>query len=571
MSKFYAIRYAAFLFLAVAIAPAGVFAQSAFDDPGARSGTGAAGDLKPVSDKVEAGSVALGSSSQVVMLLRNDDNKPLKTGAINLYPSSNITAAIGENQCAAAAIQPGEICAISIQVKGLQPGTFRIEMLIRHEGRTKLLTASINGMIESSGNAATDLISDIESIPSEIDFGSLDESTSQVKAIVLRNKTAKPIDIEAIEVEAGTQSGFSINSNCKTLQTGAACVASVKWEPQQKGPSSGTVIVRHSGSTEITTVDLKGQYDPTAAVVAELFPEAVPGKGLLISSQEQVDFGSGVAQSSSITVSLVNVGDVPLTLTDIRMANAENGVRAEKVGCQAGQVLAPLEACPLTMTWEPVREGSIVDDIQISHTGARGILVMPIRGAATRAINKDAKAITIGSNNGPEAIIKNIQPLSMADIEDDGEDSVSGAEDSSNEGGPTGGKKVAKRPASGGLVDGPLTAQDYMPQVDVRGVLDGYVITSYSAKRAIVAGPGGSRVVFDGEQTVIGGILWEITMRPSAIEFKNGNQKVLLLFDKSLSSFNVLDAQSNSGNASLNNSSSSTTTTPTTSSSATTQ
>lgn len=558
-----ALRYATLVFFAAAAVSPAAFAQSAFEDPGVRSASGTTGDLKPVTEKVEAGAVALGASSQVVVLFRNDDGKPLKTGAINLYPSSNITAAIGENQCAAEAIQPGEVCAISIQVKGLQQGKYRIEMLMRHEGRTKLITTTINGDVETSGDGETDLVSDIETIPSELDFGSLDESRSQVKAVILRNKTSKSITIDEIKIDAGYESGYSVESNCKELATGAACVASVLWAPQQKGPSTGTMIVHHNGSTGLSTISLSGEYDPEESEAAQVFPEAVPGKGLLVSSQEEIDFGSGVAQSSSITVSLVNVGDVPLTLTDIRMANAENGVRAEKSGCGAGSVLAPLEACPLTMTWEPVREGSIVDDIQVSHTGARGILVMPIRGAATRAINKDAKAITIGGDYGADAIIRKIQPLSMDEILEDEEDDAAAADGEAK----TPSSKSSSKKSAGTVVE---TVERAEPQIDVRGVLDGYVITSYSAKRAIVAGPGGSRVVFDGEQAVIGGILWEISMRPSAIEFRNGTQKVLLLFDKSLSSVNVLSTQSSDG-AAAQVTSSPTTGSTTSSSAATTQ
>jgi hypothetical protein len=492
------------------------------------------------------------------VLFRNDDGKPLKTGAINLYPSSNITAAIGENQCAASAIQPGEICAISIQVKGLQAGKYRIEMLMRHEGRAKLLTTTINGTVEKSAEGETDIVSDIEMVPAEIDFGSLNESRSQVKAVILRNKTSKPIEIKEIKIDAGYESGYTVESNCGQLAVGSACVATVMWAPQQKGPSTGTMIVHHNGSTGLSAVELKGEYSPEISEMAEVFPEAVPGKGLLVSSQEEIDFGTGVAQSSSITTSLVNVGDVPLTLTDIRMANAENGVRAEKTGCRSGSVLAPLEACPLTMTWEPVREGSIVDDLQVSHTGARGILVLPLRGTATRAINKDAKAITLGGDVGADAIIKKIQPLSMDDILEEGEEVVEGTDKTETK---KGGKKTSAQKNEESETD----PADGMPtQIDVRGVLDGYVITSYSTKRAIVAGPGGSRVVFDGEQAVIGGILWEITMRPSAIEFRNGNQKVLLLFDRSLSSVNVLSTQSSSGNSSAMTSSGATGTTTTT-------
>lgn len=554
MSKIQSLRYAALIVLAAAIFPAAAQAQSAFDDPGARTSSGASGDLKPVSEKVEAGGVVVGSSAQVVVLFRNDDGKPLKTGAINLYPSSNITAAVGENQCAAEAIQPGEICAISVQVKGLQAGKYRIEMLMRHEGRAKLLTATINGSVEKAGDGGTDLANDVEVIPNSIDFGSLDESRSQVKAVILRNKTSKPITINDIKMDAGFESGFTVQSNCKELAVGAACIVTVLWAPQQKGPSTGTLIINHSGATGVAALEVTGKYDPEAADVAEVFPEAVPGKGLLTSSLKEINFGSGVAQSSSITASLVNIGDVPLTLTDIRMANSENGVRAEKTGCRAGVVLAPLEACPLTLTWEPVREGTIVDDMQIMHTGARGVLVMPLRGGAARAVNKDAKAINLTGDYGANAIIEKIQPLSMDDILDDGDEVMENGEKAVVK---KPGKKTTKKSSDG--EEGVSASR----VVDVRGVLDGYTITSYSTKRAIIAGPGGSRVVFDGEQAVIGGVLWEITMRPSAIEFRNGDQKVLLLFDRSLSSVNLIGTQSSSGSTSSS-------TTSTTSSSSTT-
>ncbi len=536
---------------AVILSPS-AYAQSAFEDPGARgAAAGGGGTLVPVTPKVAAGGVRLGSTAQVVVLFRNDAGQPLKTGAINLYPSSNIQATIGENQCAKAAIEPAEVCPISLTVKGLQQGAYRIEMLMRHEGRAKLLTATIEGTVDGSGDETSDLASDIETIPNEIDFGTLDESQEQVKALILRNKTSKPITIDKIEIQSGNQSGFSVDENCGELATGSACVASVRWSPTSKGPFSGSLIVRHSGPTGVASVDLEGVYDPDQSEAAKTFPEAVPGKGLLVSSMEEVDFGSGVSQSSSITVSLVNIGGVPLTLNGIRMTNTENGVRAETSGCKAGKILDPLEACPLTLTWEPVREGTIFDDVQVTHNGARGILVMPLRGNAARAINKDSKAIVLGGV-GEEDFLQNIRPLSLDDIGEDADetpgDAMKKALDST------------KAPAT--------STERVMPKKDLSGALEGYVITSYSAKRAIIAGPGGSRVVFGGEQSVIGGVLWEIVMRPSAVEFRNGDQKVLLLFDKSLSSVNVVDTQSSSGadagssGASATTSSTATTTTP---------
>ena len=551
MGYFNGVRYAALVLTALAGLTAPAIAQSAFEDPGSRvASAGAGGDFATVNNPI-TGDVSLGASSQIVVLFRNDDSKPVKPGAINLYPSSNISASVGENQCSAspeAEIAPGEICAISLQVKGLQQGNYRIEMLMRHSGRSKLLTATVSGTVASTGNAAQDIVSDIEAIPPEIDFESLNESGLQVKSVVLRNITSQPITITDISIEAGAQSGYSIKQNCEELQTGEACVVTVTWAPKQKGPASGALIVRHTGATGVVTVGLEGDFSPTEAVAATTFPQPVPGKGLLVSSQEEMDFGTGIEQASSMTVSLVNAGDVPLTLTGIRMANTDNGVRIESRGCTPGTVLAPIEACPLTLTWEPVRQGNIVDDLQVMHTGARGILVLPLRGNAAKAVNKNDKAIIIGDYDLENELARNIRPLSVDDISTDFE-GIDGDTAPSEPQSIEGGVSVA--------------GTSLVRQANVRGALEGYRITSYSQSRAIVTGPGGSRVVVNNDRAVIGGVLWEVQMRPSAVEFSSNGQKVLLLFDTSLSSINQDSSQSGSGTVSSTSGSSTTTTSTT--------
>jgi hypothetical protein len=254
-------------------------------------------------------------------------------------------------------------------------------------------------------------------------------------------------------------------------------------------------VVNHDGPTGVVSVILEGEYQPDNARQVGVFPEAVPGKGLLTASQVDVDFGSGIESSSSITVSLVNVGDAPVELKDIRLSNEDTGIKISKIGCAKGKVLEPVEACPLTLTWEPVRTGNVLDDVQVVHDGARGILVLPIRGASTKAVNQDSKSIVF--DEGLDTIIKDIDPVS-----------VSGSKPKVTETKP----KIVTNVAS----------------------LEGYRITSMARDRAIVSGPGGSRVVFDGQESVVGGGLWQISVQTSAVQFKSGKKKVLLLFDKSL-------------------------------------
>ena len=103
--------------------------------------------------------------------------------------------------------------------------------------------------------------------------------------------------------------------------------------------------------------------------------------------------------------------------------------------------------------------------------------------------------------------------------------------------------------ADGGALDDFVVVRD--TDVDPASVLDGFVVTSHATTRAIISGPGGSRIVFDGEEVVIGGFLWHVNIRPSGVEFRSGPDKVLLLFDRSLSSVNRVSGQSSGGGSAV--------------------
>lgn len=296
-------------------------------------------------------------------------------------------------------------------------------------------------------------------------------------------------------------------------------------------------MVKHTGPAALSSVPLKGEYAPENVSSAQVFPQAVPGKGLLVSSAEDIDFGSGIETASSITVSLVNSGDADLMLRDIRISGSDNGVGFKEDGCLPGTVLEPVEACPLTVTWSPTRVGDILDDIQILHDGARGVLVLPVRGNALSTVSQDQKAIV----------------LSEGAIELDGE-APERSEEALEAGVPETQEEAAQKNAAR---VGAKPSYAASSSANISGALDGYKITSFSPTRAIINGPGGSRLVFDNEEVVLGGVPWMVLIQPSGIEFMHRGKRVLLLFDRSLSSINRVNASSSESGSSSGSSSSS--------------
>ncbi len=503
-------------FAAVLIISAASFAHAqypGFGDPGSRQSGNATDGLVPVEMAVDGGTVPVGATSQVVVRFRNEGGQPVEMGVIRLYPSSNVSSSVSMNECNIEPLPPGAECAIALSIKGLQAGQWRTEMLMVHSGRTRLVTATLSGNVESSGDGADQLTNDIETIPQELDFETLNASQTLVEPVVLRNVTSNPINITRMYVDTSTQAGYTLKSECKSLEAGQACIAIVSWSPKLEGRSSGVLVIEHSGPAGLTSVPLKGEYAPDDVDQAEVFPKAVPGKGLLVSSQEEIEFGTNVQTASTITVSLVNVGDADINLSNIKISGSDNGLSFKEDGCTTGTLLEPVEACALTLTWSPTRIGQLFDDIQINHDGARGVLVLPIRGESTATVSQDQRAIVYGSGSLDD-VADDDRP-SRSETARNNRESVYGSSDFSFEG-----------------VANPQTA------------LDGYKITSFAPTRAIINGPGGSRIIFDDEDVLLGGIPWYVTIQRNGIEFMHKGQRVLLLFDRSLSSINRVSASS---------------------------
>lgn len=464
-------------------------ATNALGDPIDRSSASKTGSTSFIAteEETKAGDITVGSTNQVVVKFKNDSGAAVKVGQINLYPASTVGAEVSLNECMTVKepLAAGAECAIVISIKGLKVGNFRIEMLIRHDGKAKIVTTAITGAVVAGDEKTDSLLSDVEMIPNNLDFGSMTSSRPLVKSVVMRNVTSKDIKIEKMGIEASPQSGYELSSNCKELKAGQACMATVTWSPVTSGKSDGVLVVEHDGATRVASINISGSYDPKAVGKANIFPDAVPGAGLLVASQETIDFGK-ISDEASVTISLVNVGDDEMQIKDIQLGGEDKGLSIASSGCKDGSVLEPVAACALTIKWEPVREGEIVEDVRILHDGARGVLVIPVRGSSSTTINRDTEAVVVTD----KSIMQDIKP------------------------------------------------------VEKKQALEGFVITSHSGKKAIINGPGGSRVVSNGQNVVLGGIEWKINIIDTGIEFINSKDKVRLLFDRSLS------ASSRTGNGS---------------------
>lgn len=504
------------LFLALAILfsvmlAAQAQAQFGFSDPTVSRETGGIG-LIPVEEDIDGGAVTVGATAQVVVLFRNESGSEITVSGINLYPSSTVTADVTLNKCSEGTLSPQADCAIALSVNGVQQGPWRVEMLLSHSGRSRLATATVTGRVEAAVEGAGGQQADVEISPEDLDFGQLSRSIPITRSVTLRNITSSPIEVAMVRIDAPLQSGLTLDArNCETLKAAQACVAAITWTPLTTGPISGSLIVEHDGPSGVASIRLSGSYTPDVITAAQIFPDAVPGMGLLISDRDEVNFGESVDGPVAMTLSLVNIGDSDLEFTDIRLSDPKTGLLFGDKGCSPATVLAPTEACPLTIRWTPLRSGPVQDDIQIIHTGVRGTLVIPVRG---RAIDQDEDSTRNISTN--VEVIEAADDVFDLDAEDDlGE--ISGAVTGE---------------------DGAELSQEEKDKknADIVSLLNGFVVTSHSTDRAILSGPTGVRVVRDGEKVILSGRVWKVGIKRAGVALKTKSGEAILLFDQALSS-----------------------------------
>ena len=503
------LKYSLSYVTAILIAFYAVCAQaqySAFEDPpqgGSASTTASNQEISSTKPEVDGGEVAAGQEAQVIVLLRNNSNAPIALDRIEMAPSSNISARMIRNQCGQAPIKPNVECAVTVGIKGETTGKFRLGLLIYHNGKTQLSNVFVVGNV-GAGRASTSAsglpANEIEAFPNALDFGSTKGRTPLVRSIALRNASSNTVNITQIELAASPLTGFSVSApDCKELQASQACVATVTWSPLAEGSSQGVLVLRHDGPSGNLQIPLKGEYEITETSKADLFPSAIPGMGLVVADRETVDFGTSVDGAASITVSLVNSGEKEVMLQQVKLAGSDNGLTLSSDSCASGKVLSPYQGCALTVNWAPRRVGPVIDDIQILHDGARGVLVLPVRGTATK---EAASALPV--MNAISALPK----LNKGEIDEK-------------------------------LIDG--TGQSDTMEIAMNGTaasLNGYRVTSMSNDRAMLAGPRGRILVRTGKKQLIAGSYWKPQITSEGVKLSSDKDTVLLFFDRTMTAGN---------------------------------
>jgi FG-GAP-like repeat/Abnormal spindle-like microcephaly-assoc'd, ASPM-SPD-2-Hydin len=171
---------------------------------------------------------------------------------------------------------------------------------------------------------------------------------SSEQTVSLTNTGTKSITISSM----GAQGGYKLSNTCgKNLAAGAKCAIQVRSAPTTEGTLTGTVAIHDRASSKPQVIELSG-----AGTVVELTPASL-------------SFGTQAVHTKSAPqhVQLTNTGSTALTISNVYLENNNWTSFSQTNNCASS--LPPGGKCTLTVTFGPVKKGSLSADLDVYDSG----------------------------------------------------------------------------------------------------------------------------------------------------------------------------------------------------------
>jgi hypothetical protein len=327
----------------------------------------------------------------------------LNTGSIALAPTSiTVTGDFGEtDNCVNQSIAPDSSCTILV--------TFAPQAIGPLSGQMTIYANVYGGQLSVDLNGAGTAASAINLNPPSESYGQVEVGTvSSPHTITVANSGAA-IPISSVSATAP----FVLSSNgCGTtsLAANTDCPLQVEFAPTTAGVFNGQLILMDGAGTQ--TVQLSGTA--TAPPTDTLSPTS-------LSFQQPIAIG----QSASLTFTITNSGDLPLTNLSISFANNPGGQFQYSDQCGSQVAAQHPGICTITVTFTPNQTGAVTGALTVSDYTTRTdtqTVSLSATGAAAPVFSVNPASLTFtnqqpGVASAPQTLtITNAGSTPMANI-----------------------------------------------------------------------------------------------------------------------------------------------------------
>lgn len=368
------------------------------------SGTRPVFSLSPPS--LDFGSLREGEAAARSFTIRNTGTSLLNVLKIERETATTEEYTVSPASLLPARLEPGEALVVDVVYLGVTPGldTGRVEISTDGYDDPNTTVAEQDGSVALT---ATSLGPDINAVPAQVSFGTIDVGTESTQRVVLENSGNEPLSITSATLDAGEITFSTPPALPATLMPGATLELVLRYAPQSGGADTATLRVssndRDEGELAIPVQGVGG----------------LPNVCTLSVSPSTLRFGLVPrGRTVQLPVRLDSVGAQPCTLSNIRF------VGAPELGIISGAV--PLVSLPtgmshtLDVAYAPTVYGThagrieltsndpLAPNLVIEVSGASGpsdLLVVPpeldfgVVPVSCRSPNRSVTLYNTGANN----------------------------------------------------------------------------------------------------------------------------------------------------------------------------
>lgn len=219
--------------------------------------------------------------------------------------------------------------------------------------------------------------------PSPLSFGSSVLGTGAItQTVTCTNTGPSRVTITGIAASGPNPGDFTpATGQClTTLVPGQSCAIPVAFAPSAEGARTATLGVEYAG---------QGESGPVAV---GLLGTGVGRNTTLSFDPATLVFGEqlGLSTSPAQTVTVTNIGTLPVTVNGVAVENDGSGDFAVTASTCAGATLQPAASCQVSVTFTPKVPGARAALLRFDHTGAGAPHQLPLAGTGatpTLALN----------------------------------------------------------------------------------------------------------------------------------------------------------------------------------------
>jgi hypothetical protein len=332
-------------------------------------------------------------------------NKGTKTVTFTSYTMSLTQFAISKNTCPASGkpLGAGKNCTISITFTPSGVGTYSGTLTVVDGDVDSPQVVTLTG----TGTTSPTVVLSTYNLA----FGFILKNASSISSFTLTNTGSVNLDITSVTITGTDEAMFTQTNNCgSTVLPSGVCTFNVTFTPTNTALDTATLTIHDNTSAGDQIVSLSG----TGALPIVKFTPTILAFG-------SVEIGS----SSSLSDTVENSGEVPLTITKIALSGTNTQYYTESDNCpRSPSTLAAGATCVATLVFKPTVSGALNSSLTITDNVTAGSSTLSLTGTGkypTVSFTPTVLAfgnVLVGSSSTLSDTVKNsgLVPLSITKI-----------------------------------------------------------------------------------------------------------------------------------------------------------